>query len=238
MPWRPALGPAWTTFAASAVGFAVLGLCVGQGAVDAPDRWVRDVARPRDVWGPAQIRSEHVVNSLRPVTVAAFLAVATAVVCLSRRTLRPAVLAVGASAAAVVVTALVKVMLVRPDPRGGTSGHGGSFPSGHTTAVVVCIGLVLFVLRPQPRPWQWLVCGAVGLVMGTALVVEAMHWGSDVVGGMLLGVAVLSVARATGFVAWSASRPDGGRRPAAPGRPTSTPAGGRRRGADHPHRAG
>jgi membrane-associated phospholipid phosphatase len=198
----------WTAFSWSASGLVLLALSVGLQLLNGPDRWVRDAARPERVWGPVQIRSSYVVEGLRPVVVAALLATVAVAVCLSRRTVRPAVLAVATCAVAAGATLLTKLALARPDPYDhATDDHGGSFPSGHTISVLVCLGLAVCLLRPGARWWGWLAPGAAAAVMGTALVIEGAHRASDVAGGLLLGVAVLSAARATGFIAWSARSP-------------------------------
>jgi undecaprenyl-diphosphatase len=184
-------------------------------AVNGPDRWVRDAARPEGVWGPVQIRAGYVVEGLRPVVVATLLVAITVAVCLTRRTVRPAVLAAATCAIAAAATLGTKFALARPDPFAhAMDDHGGSFPSGHTISVVVCVGLAVRVLWPAAPWWSWLAPAAPAVVIGTALVVEGAHWASDVAGGLLLGVAVLSAAQATGLVAWSArSRRNPIRRP-------------------------
>ncbi|HVN10642.1 MAG TPA: phosphatase PAP2 family protein [Kineosporiaceae bacterium] len=191
-------------FAGAAAGFVLLGLCVRLGLLDGPDRRVFELGRPQDVWGPAQMRSVHVVDGLQPRVVALLLAAFTLVVCLARRSPRPAVLTGSAGLVAAAATVLTKIALARPDPHDSMSSHGGSFPSGHTVGVVVCVGLAVFLLRPGAPWWGVLVSVALGVVMGTALVVEGAHWASDVAGGLLLGVAVLAAVRASGFAKWAA----------------------------------
>jgi membrane-associated phospholipid phosphatase len=95
---------------------------------------------------------------------------------------------------AVVLTSVVKLILGRPDANGQVAAHSGSFPSGHTVGVLVCLGGSLLVVRERTRWWEWVVVGLVGLAMGTALLVERAHWFTDVVGGALLATALLAVA--------------------------------------------
>jgi undecaprenyl-diphosphatase len=96
--------------------------------------------------------------------------------------------------AAVVVTAAVKLILSRPDTGGHVAAHSGSFPSGHTVGVLVCLGGSLLVVRERTRWWHWVVVGLAGLVMGTALLLVRAHWFSDVIGGALLATGLLAVA--------------------------------------------
>jgi membrane-associated phospholipid phosphatase len=189
----------------SASGLVALGLSVALRLVDGPDRWVRGIARPGGIWGPVNIRSGYVVEGLRPLVVAALLAAVAVAVCMTRRTVRPAVLAAAGCAVAAGATLLAKLALGRPDPYATTmNNHGGSFPSGHTIGVVVCVGLAICLVWPRATWWAWLVPALTGVGMGIALVIQGAHWASDVLGGLLLGVAVLSAGKATGLVAWSA----------------------------------
>jgi membrane-associated phospholipid phosphatase len=172
--------------------------CVVLGLVDGVDRRVFAFVRPHDEWGAGQVSWATVVEGLRPPVVGAALALVAVSVCLVRRSLRSAVVPVVAGAVGVGVTLLVKIALARPDPHLTGSGHGGSFPSGHTLGVVVCVGLAVQLLRPGAGRWAWAAAAAAGAVMGAALVVIGAHWATDVLGGLLLGLAVVSGATTTG----------------------------------------
>jgi membrane-associated phospholipid phosphatase len=202
---RPSRNPRrWATLSCSASALVLLWFCVGTRRLDRLDRWAFDRARPHDVWGPSQIRSSYLVDGLRPPVMVAALGAVVVTICLARRRVRPAVLAGATLAVTAAATQLVRLSLGRQDPHGRTNDLGGSFPSGHTVAVVVCVGIAVWVLRQTAFRWSVLVSVAAGIVMGTALVIEGAHWASDVVGGLLLGVAMLSAAKATGLLAWSA----------------------------------
>ncbi|MGV9379564.1 phosphatase PAP2 family protein [Nonomuraea sp. NPDC003707] len=93
---------------------------------------------------------------------------------------------------------------------------GDSFPSGHAVNVTLGAGvLVLLVLPLLPR-WGRVVAWAVAcflvLSVGYTRIALGVHWVSDVVAGIVLGVAVIA-ATAAAFETW---RREQGRRPASP----------------------
>jgi len=57
---------------------------------------------------------------------------------------------------------------------------------------VLGVALVVHLLAPRAVRVLWAGAAAAGLFMGTGLVVIGAHWVSDVVGGLLLGFAVLA----------------------------------------------
>ncbi len=89
---------------------------------------------------------------------------------------------------------------------------GFSFPSGHAmTATTSCAILLLVLLPVIPRAWRplpWAVALVTVVGVGYTRVALGVHWISDVVGGWLLGLAVVT-ATALVFEAW---RSDTGRR--------------------------
>ena len=82
---------------------------------------------------------------------------------------------------------------------------GPSFPSGHTLAVTVWVGVVLLVLLPVLPPHRRRVAVAVGValvvVVGLTRIALGVHFVSDVLAGWLVGTAWLLVT-ATAFRAW------------------------------------
>ena len=177
---------------AAGTGYAVLTLLVAVGATQSLDDAVRERFRPDDVWGAAQTTTGPLIDALEPRRVFALLAAVALVTSLRRVSWRPlgfaALLAVSASA----VTAATKYALHRADPHAEVFG-GGSYPSGHMLADLVCLGgMVLLLWRPAPW-WAWLPVVAVEVAMALALLFAAAHWFTDVVGGALLGAAVLLV---------------------------------------------
>jgi undecaprenyl-diphosphatase len=82
-----------------------------------------------------------------------------------------------------------------------------SFPSGHTVHYVVFLGFLCFLtwvlVRPRLLRWPLLgVTGALVLLVGLSRVYLGAHWASDVLGGYLLGGALLATA-ICGYRWWS-----------------------------------
>ena len=93
---------------------------------------------------------------------------------------------------------LLKPLLAVPGPtRNPLGDHGGAFPSGHTTSTVVCAALILACLgRPRDRSARVaraaFVVAVVGIV-GASVVYLSYHYVSDAVGGLLLGLLIVTL---------------------------------------------
>lgn len=89
---------------------------------------------------------------------------------------------------------------------------GFSFPSGHAMTATTSFAILLLVLLPMVHPrwralcWSLAVLSVLGV--GFTRIALGVHWFSDVVGGWLLGLAVVA---STGW-AFEAWRADSGRR--------------------------
>ncbi|MET0102232.1 MAG: bifunctional DedA family/phosphatase PAP2 family protein [Sedimenticola sp.] len=103
---------------------------------------------------------------------------------------------------AVIVPPLLKHGLQIPRPEVlGYAMDADSFPSGHTLKAVVLYGfLSVIIARPiQPR-WRWLpyaVAASLALAVGLSRLYLGVHWLSDVLGSITLGViwiALLGIA--------------------------------------------
>jgi membrane-associated phospholipid phosphatase len=185
---------AGAVLAASATGFLVLTILVAAHMCDRVDLWARHLFRPHDEWGDLQIRVDLIVEGLKPRNAALFLALLVAGTALARRSWR-VVLCTGLVAGlGAGLTLAAKVAVRRLDPHGELGGIGGSYPSGHILAVLLVAGCTLLVLRRRPGWRGWTVVGLVGAVMAWALLVQAAHWLTDVVGAVLLGIAILAGA--------------------------------------------
>lgn len=200
----------WIIPFSAAACYGLLALAVHLGMADAVDGAVRSAARPGDVWGPLQVRALLVVEGLRPAHLVGPLLLVGAISSLLGRSLRPFAVMAIVGVPVSIVTLGTKLALARPDPHSTPFGHGGSFPSGHTVSVVAVFGLVVLLLRPSTR-WGWTLPAFMGCLMGWALIVVAMHWATDVVGAVLLAVAALGGATATGLGHWAGERRTAGR---------------------------
>jgi hypothetical protein len=87
--------------------FLVLTACVALALSEPLDGWLLGWARPHDEWPLDQVRWAPAV-----------------VVCLARRSVRPALVAAAATAAATAGTLLVKVVTGSPDPHSTGTGDG------------------------------------------------------------------------------------------------------------------
>jgi membrane-associated phospholipid phosphatase len=197
----------WITLGSTGV-FIALAVSVHLALLDAFDSVIREWARPQDVWGTVQMRADYVVEGLRPAVIAGLLAAFTVALSVIRRSLRPVIFVGGVGLTTVALTVAVKIAVGRLDTHGTTAdSNGGSFPSGHVIAIVVCLGLAVLMTQSRARPWVWLIPALVGGLMGACLMVQAAHWSTDIVGGGLLGIGVLTAVTASGWDRWSLRPP-------------------------------
>ncbi|MFD0260964.1 phosphatase PAP2 family protein [Kitasatospora indigofera] len=115
---------------------------------------------------------------------------------------------------------LVKVAVGRvrprlPDPVAQAPGY--SFPSGHAMTAMASCAILLLVLLPmvprRARPAAWTAAAATVLGTGLTRIALGVHWVSDVLGGWLLGLALVA-STAWAFDTWR--RESGLRVPALP----------------------
>ncbi|MFD9367761.1 phosphatase PAP2 family protein [Streptomyces sp. NPDC060020] len=149
-----------------------------------------------------------------PVTMRLLVA-ALVVWLLTRRAWRLAAWAAVTATAGALLGFLTKNAVERarphlPDPVAHAPGF--SFPSGHAMTAMVSCAVLLLVLLPlvppawRPLPWALAVTSVLGV--GYTRVALGVHWVSDVVGGWLLGLVVVTATTLV-FEAW---RADIGRR--------------------------
>lgn len=144
--------------------------------------------------GPLPVLADtlNTVGSLAPwaVVVSIFSMVALAL-----RRPRAAVL-ITLSLASDLVAGLVKLVVERGRPEGAVvdvlfATDSFSFPSGHVVRATALVAVLAWLLAP-PRFRLPLAVGlatAAGLVMGYARVALGVHWPTDVLGGLFLGLA-------------------------------------------------
>jgi membrane-associated phospholipid phosphatase len=183
---------------AAAAAFSVVLVAVATGASRALDRSAAEWFRPHDSWGEAQVRLGPVIDGLEPRRAYVFLGLVTVVVTLLRHSWRPAVFAGLVATVSMGATTAVKVATHRADPSGDVASTGGSFPSGHVVALIVCLGCCALLVWRRTRWWQWALVAVPPGVMATALLYAGAHWATDVLGGALLAVAT---------ICWAASWP-------------------------------
>ncbi|MFE9809725.1 phosphatase PAP2 family protein [Streptomyces sp. NPDC005227] len=148
-----------------------------------------------------------------PTTLRTAVAVLT-VWLLYRRAWRLAAWSAVTAVAGGVIGLLVKTVVERARPSledPVAQAPGFSFPSGHAMTATTSFAIFLLVLLPMvPRSWRmvcWYVAGLSVVGVGFTRVALGVHWFSDVVGGWLLGLAVVALT-AWAFEAW---RADAGR---------------------------
>ncbi|MFJ4439276.1 phosphatase PAP2 family protein [Streptomyces sp. NPDC088923] len=163
------------------------------------------IALDHPAWTRAlRVLSDHVWD---PVTLRIAVAVLTCWL-LYRRAWRLAVWSGVTAVAGGVVGLLVKLVVERARPAFAdpvAHAPGYSFPSGHAMTALTSIAVILLALLPfVPRAWRP-VCWTLGTVsvlgVGFTRVALGVHWFSDVVGGWLLGLAVVA-ATAWAFRGW------------------------------------
>jgi membrane-associated phospholipid phosphatase len=170
-----------------------LTMAVATGVTDSLDVSARDQFRPNLMWGPDQERANHVVFWLNPDRMLLLLAIGAAVVSAWRWTLWPLVqsgLAVAATGGAVLA---LKYLVDRPDPKGEHTSVGGSFPSGHSAVLLVCVATGAMLVSCPTRWWQRVGFLLLEAVFAVAMLYVALHWLTDIIGGALVAGIVLGV---------------------------------------------
>ncbi|AQT70571.1 MULTISPECIES: phosphatase PAP2 family protein [unclassified Streptomyces] len=160
---------------------------------------------------PARVRVLQFFTDVAwdPVTMRLLVAVLV-VWLLTRRAWRLAAWAAVTATAGALIGFLVKqaVERARPHlPEPVAHAPGFSFPSGHAMAATTSCAVLLLVLLPLvPRAWRplpWALAATAVLGVGYTRVALGVHWVSDVVGGWLLGIAVVTATTLV-FEAWRA----------------------------------
>jgi undecaprenyl-diphosphatase len=168
--------------------------------------WVHLMSTWTDVFGPGPMRTLVAV-------VVAWLLV--------RRAWRLAAWAVTTMVVGGLLGALLKLLVGRHrpdllDPVARAAGF--SFPSGHALTATLAAGVLLLIFLPyarerRPLRWAlWAVALLIAVVTGLSRIALGVHWTSDVLGGWLLGAAVVAATSAA-FATW---RQKTGHRPVRP----------------------
>jgi membrane-associated phospholipid phosphatase len=175
----------------------------------------------RDSWGPlhsldfgiarrlnrylaehhAQVHPWKLVSTIGGPTEFRSAAAVAAVVLWWRRRRRSAVFVVVTMVAAAVLSGVTKSLVHRARPVLDVPvdrAPGASFPSGHALTSLVAVGVLLVAFWPLlSTRWRW-VLSTVGVVVvllvGFSRIILGVHFVSDVVGGWLIGGALLLAA--------------------------------------------
>ncbi|HEU5331278.1 MAG TPA: phosphatase PAP2 family protein [Actinocrinis sp.] len=161
---------------------------------------------------PLWVRIMEAVSNAGSPTVMRALVAVLAVVLWIRRARRLALWAALTIAGGALIDVVLKAAVGRARPHFTDPvvlASGGSFPSGHAFTATLGAGVLLLwvlpLLSPRGRIAAWIVAAAVPLAVGASRVALGVHWVSDVVGGWLLGAALLAVTSAV-FETWRHER--------------------------------
>jgi membrane-associated phospholipid phosphatase len=115
-----------------------------------------------------------------------------------------AVTALGSS----LLNTLIKTTVDRARPTfpdAVATAHGMSFPSGHTQSATVGCGILVLIFLPLVprgrRGWLYLGAALIIALIGFSRIALGVHYLSDVLGGVIIGVAWL-LAMTAAFSAW------------------------------------
>ncbi|MGW3335529.1 phosphatase PAP2 family protein [Streptomyces rubiginosohelvolus] len=204
----PRTAPAlWTGAVVGAAALVLLVLvAVRWSPLMSLDRSVADALHRHAVGDPGLVHVNRVLTDWvwDPWTMRALIAVA--VIALWWRGARR--LALWTAATSLLATLLqqgLKAAVDRERPQWTDpvdSANFAAFPSGHAMTAVVTCGLLLWLLRlygAGPGLWGTALAVAVVSAIGVAAtrVYLGVHWLTDVVGGVLLGVAVVALSAAS-----------------------------------------
>lgn len=142
----------------------------------------------------------HAINTIGNLPVWAIVVAVAAALIGAARGIAAAVL-VALSFASDLAAFVVKLLVERDRPEAaaveqffGTDNF--SYPSGHTVRATALVAVVLWLVAPRRWRLPLAVSGALvcGLVMGYARVALGVHWPTDTIGGILLGVGWFAVS--------------------------------------------
>lgn len=199
--------------AGSLLAFIALTLLVLGHVMEPLDLRIRQDLNPSAGYGAPQWRALRVAHWMRPTVLMAVFVALAALAAALRRSLRQFLFACGLVLVTAVCELGLKWVLPRVGSDGGATNSAETFPSGHVLCAVIVPGGLLLMLTARTRWWQWVLVAVLPAVMVVAVMLSVLHWASDVVGGVLLGVFLLSASASTPL---RPSRPWRGRTGTAP----------------------
>ena len=143
---------------------------------------------------PAWVSVMHAITHVGDTVTVALVDATVVVVALVKRRYRIAAFAGIAGVLTWTVRVALRDVVGRPRPDDGFwPAEGLAFPSGHTTnstamTIIVVVAAWPYLSR-RWRPVVVTVAAAVPLLVGLSRVAGGVHWPSDALGGLLLGVA-------------------------------------------------
>lgn len=148
-----------------------------------------------------------------PVEAVALTALATVVIAVLRRDVRPAAAFAVVIAVTWLPSAVVKLVVDRPRPEASLLAHpfapaqlDGSYPSGHTVFVTAAAIAVVWLLRDTRAARATVVAAPLAvLVVACALLVDGVHFPTDVLASIVWALGVAPLVRLV-WVRWVAPR--------------------------------
>lgn len=183
--------------------FVILAFLVDRhaGVVDRIDQSVhgslRRYGQDHPLWLSAMRTLTHLGDTITVVVVD----VAVFAFCVWRSRPRAALFVAVVGLGAGAVRIVVREVVARPRPVDALwPADGLAFPSGHTTnaaaMMAIIVGVCWPVLRGRGRTALVIVASIAALAVGLSRIAGAVHWTSDVVGGLLSASAVVCAALA------------------------------------------
>ena len=152
---------------------------------------------------PGLVKAMKILTNAAGPLVWRVVVVALGAVLLLRRQPRLAAFAFLVITVGGLLSTAVKVIVDRtrpvvPHPYANAAGM--SFPSGHAATSVLACGVVLLLALPVLHGWwralAWVLAVIVPVAVGYTRIGLDVHWVSDIVGGWLLGIAVVAAVHA------------------------------------------
>ncbi|WP_051450105.1 phosphatase PAP2 family protein [Actinospica robiniae] len=190
------------------VGLLVLAVEASWAPLRNVDRYVANTLHTQALGHPALVHAMVLVSDIGSPTVMRIAATLLAVVLFLRGARRLALWTAATMISGAAIDEVLKVAVDRARPvfvQPVASAPGPSFPSGHAFTATLGAGVFLLVLLPllprRTRLAAWLPAALIPLAVGYSRIALGVHWTSDVLGGWLLGVGLLTGTTAA-FETW------------------------------------